>query len=178
MNAQHTERENKWPVVKVKNLVAKALAALKLSNSRSSILVSIFAYWGLVEWFFFFLFGIDALKFDIEQDSYHLALYYFINSLFPLISIAIIFTACLLYIKKSSKLQKFTCVVLLFLVLDNVAMGIDAIFNLGHWIALEKIDLFIQGDPEWVFPIGASDWVLIGICLVCLISYLQELEFV
>lgn len=172
MNVRHTEREDKCADRLVK-LVKRVLVALRPRNSNQSILVSTFAYWGMTQWFYFSSFGVDALQYIFKLDSHINAAYYFINSLFPIGSILIIFTACYINLEPPSKLEKITVFVLALLVLDNVVMGIDAIVNLEPWPALNEIDVFIQGNPEWIIPIGASDWILIGICLVCLTSYLR-----
>lgn len=160
----------KWVDIKVKSQAIRALAAARLRSDMITP-VSIIAYWGVNQWFFFSSFGPQALTYNTLQDSYNLAFYYYSCATIPALSILIIFTLCKISCKIMSRLQSFTCGIMAFLAIENVIMGLDAIINLDDSPVLYAIDEFIQGDPSWWLPIGASDILLVGILMTCLISY-------
>lgn len=168
----------KWLALRLEKLATKALAAAKPLSSNQSVLISIIAYWGLTPWVYHAWFGLNAKLFHIELDNLSGFIYYTLCCLPCYVSYKILNYSRILNDGVATLIQKSTVVMLLFLILENLGMAIDAYYFPYKQTWLDRLDLFIQGDPSWLFPIGASDMILAGICSLCLIGLLREYRLV
>lgn len=181
MNVRPTERESKCDA-KQRSLVQRVLVTTKslrtrLSNRDGVALNSILMYWALTYSIYPLTFGFDFMNSNVYWDNGLGAVYFLLCSLIPLLSIVYIFYSSAFISVKATTLQKAASIVLLLLVVENVFMAIDAIDNLETWTTLEMIDTFIHGDSDWIVPFGASDLVLAGIGVMCLMSSQSYQEY-
>lgn len=157
----------------VVHTVKQASAVLAAGNPVSNIIsvpIAVVFYWGATMAFDFYSFGIDQLNYSISLDSYSLSFYYLINATFPAIAIFIIILAP----SKRVIPQNIAAIMLVFLILDNLVMALDAALFIRDSYYLSMFDEIIQGDPESLIPFGLSDVILTGDSYFCVYLYVYQ----
>ena len=184
MNVQPTEKGvNKWQdqvnqAVKVTTTTSNRAHQSKKKQKKSfksnlnatvnnfdwNAISALALCWAFFYAVYFMFFGFDL----VVVDNSLLAVYYLVQSLGGLLSIALVFFSSAFVQRDSTITQKLASVVFLVLTALDVIMAIDAYKNLYAWEALDSVYDFIHGDAKRIVAFGAKDAALLVLGVMCM----------
>lgn len=194
MKEQHTERENKWHDANLKSQAPALAVILKLvsrnnpNGSHGGLSVgaeiqSIFIYYVATLLIFPLFYGhsyydlsitwlLDVFAsnqgYEVMAGSFNMAMYFICCSIINVFCIAYLGCKLLLDYQNASHITKILSVIYCLLFINNMAIAVDAFERPYPWPALIAVDDLINGNSEWLVPIGIADLILMPICVLCI----------